>query len=705
MDHETKKSPASRRLPLAALSLAIAAVGFGAERQGSSSPVPDAPLPPGPVVATIGGALPPPLPLFPPTNWWNLDVTNAPVDPSSANFINFIGASQPLHPDFGGEVSPGSVQIYGFPYIITDSSEPRLAVNFVYSDQSDGVNHNSNQSFPFYPIPPESITQPHWIEEGDPGDVDLRSSNDRHMLIVDATHNFLYELYNVFYDGTTWQAGSGAFFDMNTNHRRPDTWTSADAAGLAMLPGLVRYDEVYQMSDPIKHAFRMTSRDSNGYVYPASHAAGTNPSALPMGARLRLKASVDISGFDPYVQRIFQAMKTYGLIMADNGSDMYISGTFDTRWNNDILNPAFGSLSAGDFDVVQLGYCNHPTAVAAGSATVCSGASAVLSGSGGTSCSWSPPATGLSDSNSCSPTASPTSTTTYTLTVADDAGCASVNVPTVTVTVAGTGAPAVPVVSAPASVAPSASAVTASVSNPTANLYTWSVSGGTITSGQGTAQITFDAGSAGTTVHLEVVETAAAGCDSSPGLANTQADFLDVPPSNPFHDFVDTIARDGVTAGCGAGDFCPASSVLRAQMAVFLLRGEHGAAFVPPPAVGNFADVLETNPFAPWIEQLNNEGITAGCDAIDFCPDDPVTRSSMAVFLLLAEHGSSYVPPACTGIFTDVACPGPFTDWIERLYNEGITGGCNANPPQYCPGDPVTRAQMAVFLTTTFSLP
>ena len=152
-----------------------------------------------------------------------------------------------------------------------------------------------------------------------------------------------------------WEAGSGAIFPLDSNARRPEGWTSADAAGLAILPGLVRYDEVYG-NGPILHAFRVTVRATNAYVFPASHIAGSNSAALPMGARLRLKAGKDISGYAEPLQRIFQAMKTYGLIVADNGTDLYVSGTYDTRWNNDLLNPAFASLKAGDFEVVQLGW-------------------------------------------------------------------------------------------------------------------------------------------------------------------------------------------------------------------------------------------------------------------------------------------------------------------------------------------------------------
>ena len=310
-------------------------------------------------MAAIGGTLPGPLPLFPPDNWWNFNIASAPVDPASATYISFIGPTKGLHPDFGGDASAGSVQIYGFPYAVVDGTTTLRTVQFQYADESDGVDHVTNRSIPFYPIPDEAISQAHWIESGEPGNVDLRASSDRHLLIVDRDRKYLYELYNVFYDGSQWQAGSGAFFDLNTNGRRPNGWTSADAAGLAILPGLIRYDEAFGSAE-IAHAFRVTVRSTNGYVYPASHRAGSTSGALPMGARLRLKASRNLSGYTPEVQRIFRAMQRYGLIVADNGSDMYVSGTYDTRWNNDVLNPAFRSLTANDFEVIKLGI--QPTA-------------------------------------------------------------------------------------------------------------------------------------------------------------------------------------------------------------------------------------------------------------------------------------------------------------------------------------------------------
>jgi len=306
--------------------------------------------------ATLGGPLPGPLPLFPAGNWWNLDISAAPLDPNSSAYITFInnGSVRRVHPDFGGDVSPGSVQNYGMPYVIVDGTTPKKSVAFQYASESDGVNHTTGASFPFYPIPDEAMTLPHWVEGGEPGNVDMRSASDRHLLVVDKDNRYLYELYNVFYDGAQWRAGSGAFFNLASNARRPDGWTSADAAGLAILPGLVRYDEVYGAGE-IRHALRVTVRSTNGYVYPASHRAGSTTGALPMGARLRLKSTRDLSGFPPEMQKIFRAMQRYGLIVADNGSDLYVTGTYDTRWNNSVLNPAFHALNANDFEVVSLG--------------------------------------------------------------------------------------------------------------------------------------------------------------------------------------------------------------------------------------------------------------------------------------------------------------------------------------------------------------
>ena len=315
-------------------------------------------------VALVSAAAPPVLtgPLgarqvFPATNWWNLDISQAPLDPASANFINFVSGRSPsnptatarAHPDFGP--SP-----YGIPYVVVSGDQPLVRPFWTnYGDESD----EGAPGRPLgYPIPDEAKTQPNYIEGAVAGG---GTSGDRHMLIVDKDNWLLYETGVTRWHPTTgrWRADCGAIFDLRTNGRRPDTWTSADAAGLAIFPGLVRYEEVYGANE-IMHAFRVTVRSTNGYVWPASHVAGSTTGALPMGARLRMKASKNISGFPPEMQRVFRAMKRFGLIVADNGTDMYVSGTMDARWNNDVLNPAFHALTADDFEVVQLGWRGHP---------------------------------------------------------------------------------------------------------------------------------------------------------------------------------------------------------------------------------------------------------------------------------------------------------------------------------------------------------
>jgi hypothetical protein len=312
------------------------------------------------------GPLPAPLPILPADNWWNTDITQAPVDPNSQNFINFInnGGNRRLHPDWGASAGDQDDPdlIYGIPYIVVPGSQPLVPVHWnQFGHQSDD---GAPGRPPGYPIPDEVRTQQGWMEGGAPANCTNDSldscTGDRHILIVDRDNKILYELYATSYNNTAgrWEAGSGAIWPLTTNHRRPDTWTSADAAGLAILPGLVTYDDAYG-TEPIKHAFRVTVRSTNGYVFPASHRAGSTNGALPMGARLRLKESFDISGFAPHIRRVLQAMKTYGLIVADNGSDMFITGTSDPRWSGQMgnWNTAFhNQIHANDFEVVQLGW-------------------------------------------------------------------------------------------------------------------------------------------------------------------------------------------------------------------------------------------------------------------------------------------------------------------------------------------------------------
>jgi len=292
--------------------------------------------------------------VFPADNPWNLDITNAPVDKYSDSIIRWINSRgkdgrQRLHPDFAPPP-------YGIPYVSVGRDQPLVPVTFTgYPEESDPGAVGRPVG---YPIPDEAMTQENYIENAAPGG---HTDGDRHLLIVDRDNWILYELYMAFWntDEARWEAVSGAVFDLNSNARRPEGWTSTDAAGLAVFPGLVRRDEVVA-DGPITHAFRVAVKATNDYVWPASHAAGDTPGAPPLGTRLRLKASKDISGYPPDLQKIFQAMKTYGLIIADNGGNMYVIGTMDTGWDNGVLNPAFHGLYADDFEVIELGWKPTP---------------------------------------------------------------------------------------------------------------------------------------------------------------------------------------------------------------------------------------------------------------------------------------------------------------------------------------------------------
>jgi hypothetical protein len=283
------------------------------------------------------------LQVLPYSNWWNVDISKAPLDTKSASYITWIGSGRELHPD----MAPPP---YGIPYVGVASAQSLSQVTFTaYGSESD----KGAPGMPVgYPIPEEAKTQPNYIENAVAGG---NTSGDRHMLLVDRDRWILYELAGAHWTGSRWEATCGAVFDLKSNYRRKEGWTSTDAAGLAIFPGLVRYDEVADTA-PITHAFRVAVRASNGYVWPASHEAGNTSGAPPLGTRLRLKASKDISGYTPQMRKIFQAMKTYGLIIADNGSDMYVTGTMDARWNNGVLNPAFHSLHTSDFEVIQGGW-------------------------------------------------------------------------------------------------------------------------------------------------------------------------------------------------------------------------------------------------------------------------------------------------------------------------------------------------------------
>jgi hypothetical protein len=279
--------------------------------------------------ASLGGFLP-----FPADSLWNKDISSAPVDPNSNAIIGFIGSGIGMHADFGAGQYQGST--IGIPYLIVGSQQAPVTVNFTaYGSESDPGP---------MPIP---VTAP---IEGYPNP----GTGDRHVLALDNANCFLYELYSSTVNGNSWSAASAAIWDLLSNEQRPYTWTSADAAGLPIFPGLVRYDEV--AAGQVRHAFRFTLQHSSAaFIPPASHWASnsSNASAAPMGMRIRLKANFDVSGYSAANQVILNALKKYGMIMADNGSSMYLSGAPDDRWdNNDLHN--LGQVTASDFEVIQM---------------------------------------------------------------------------------------------------------------------------------------------------------------------------------------------------------------------------------------------------------------------------------------------------------------------------------------------------------------
>jgi hypothetical protein len=273
--------------------------------------------------------------VFPADDPWNKGVSKDEVDPNSDKLIASIGLTKPLHPDFG-TVYNGAPS--GIPYVIVSGNQPKVSVRFEYKDESDRGP---------YPIPPDA-----WIEGGP------KSDGDRHVLVLDRDNWKLYELFSAYPqpDGT-WKAGSGAIFDLNkASVQRPKGWTSADAAGLPIFPGLVRYDEVAEQK-AIKHAIRFTIvKSRRAYIHPATHYASnkTDPNLPPMGMRVRLKAGYDISKFSPANQIILQALKTYGMIVADNGGDWFISGAPDPRWDDEDLHK-LTAVKGADFEVVKMG--------------------------------------------------------------------------------------------------------------------------------------------------------------------------------------------------------------------------------------------------------------------------------------------------------------------------------------------------------------
>ena len=269
--------------------------------------------------------------LFPADNWWNTPVDTTAVHPLSDNYILSIGPDTELHPDFGTEWAGFDI---GIPYNIVPVDQETFTVDFLYWDESDPGP---------YPIPPNP---------------NIEGGGDHHILIVQQEACVLYELFDAYQDHLgDWHAGSGAVWHLDQNEMRPEGWTSADAAGLPILPGLVRYEEVHDTGE-INHALRMTlSQIQRGYIRPASHTDGTggmDPNLPPMGLRLRLKAEFDISGYVEPLQVILRALKKYGVFIADTGSDCFLSGTHHDDWDDSMLHDLHG-VKASDFEAVYTG--------------------------------------------------------------------------------------------------------------------------------------------------------------------------------------------------------------------------------------------------------------------------------------------------------------------------------------------------------------
>ncbi len=453
--------------------------------------------------------------IFPRNNYWNTPVNNLPIHTLSAAWINSIGSTRNFHMDFGSGTWDGGP--IGIPFnIVSGAFTTKYYVDFYYPDESD--------SGP-YPLP----LNPN-IEYG----------SDHHILTVDTDDCKLYEIYDAEKINGQWYAGSGAIWDLNSNALRPQGWTSADAAGLPILPGLVRYEEV--AAGVINHALRFTVNCSaNYYIWPARHTApsGSCATPVPFGARFRLKANYNITGFSLQAQIILQTMKTYGIVNADNGSPWYVSGAPSENWDNDVLHE-LDILTGNDFEAVD---------------------------------------------------------------TADLMPWIFKDVP----------------------------------DSYWAWQYVEQLYSAGITGGCATSPLMYCPESVVTRAQMAVfLERGIHGSSYTPPAVGASTGFNDVPSNYWSAAWIKQLAADGITTGCGAGNYCPDYPVTRAQMAVFLLKAKYGSFYIPPD-VGTstgFSDVSTNYWVAAWIKELATEGITGGCGTNLYCPESPVTRAQMAVFLV-----------------------------------------------------------------------
>ena len=545
-------------------------------------------------------------PMFPQNNYWNTRVDTLPVHASSATWVNTIGANKNFHMDFGKGLWDGGP--IGIPFNLISGSAPGITKYTIAFDSAEESDPGP------YPLPPSPKQE--W-------------GSDQHILVVDTDDCKLYELYAAWQSGGQWQAGSGAIWDLNSNNLRPDIWTSADAAGLPILPGLARYDEV--AAGKIEHALRFTTDcTGNYYIWPARHKAqyGSCANPVPFGARFRLKANYNISGFSPQAKILLQAMKTYGIVLADNGSPWFVNGVPDESWDNNQLHE-IDVVKGSDFEAVD-------TSVLM-----------VNYNSGATN----------SDTQITAQPTTPTVSTSATFNFSRMDGISTFECKL-------------------------DNGAFAACTNPKS--YT----------GLSRGTHTFSVHAINGTVNIDL---------NPPSYTWQIWSFLDVPNDYWAANFVARLASAGITAGCGNSNYCPEQAVTRAQMAIFIERGIHGSSFTPGTPSITFTDTT-TNWARYWIEALRADGITSGCGSNTFCPEDAVTRAQMAVFLLRARHGSSYIPPNVVDSgFSDVPANYWVKNWIAQLAAEGITSGCGGG--NFCPDNAITRAQMAVFLVKAFSLP
>ncbi len=500
------KNPSPKKLLLNLLSILLVATSIAATPQIDNTKKQDTDFSLS-AKSSIGSC-----PLFPNDNYWNTPINTLPVHASSSAWINSIGANTGFHMDFGSGTWDGGP--IGIPYnIVSGSATTKYNVDFYYPDESDPGP---------YPIP----TNPN-IEYG----------SDHHILVVDTDDCTLYEIYDASFSDGQWSAGSGAIWDLSSNALRPYGWTSADAAGLPILPGLVRYEEV--LAGEITHALRFTADcTGNYYIWPARHIApsGSCATPVPFGARFRLKASFDISGYSHDAQVILQAMKTYGIVLADNGSPWYVSGAPNENWDNDVLHE-IDNVSGSDFEAVDTSSLNP----------------------------W----------------------------VFEDV-----------------------------------------TDQHWAQTYVESIYTAGITGGCATNPLYYCPNNPVTRAQMAIfLLRGINGASYSPPSATGNI-FNDVPLGAFADAWIEQLASIGITSGCGDNNYCPNSSVTRAQMAIFLLKAKYGPSYIPPTATGTIFDDVASSTFAAaWIERLVAEGITAGCGNGNYCPNQSVTRAEMAVFL------------------------------------------------------------------------